>query len=866
MFNENAFENGGYQSMSGIQTSPEEMDERYISTGSGSGALLELLAEVASQKLRSDPSVKCTNTAEPRISPRNIIQKGKSYIKKKRTSHRGRSHGVVDVEYVKALTANQLIKTFSEFDGDEMKRMFTYKCTFDPQHCNKHFASFGSEGKARQQLKIHLLEHVKKLEKNECEKYFSSNVRDTEYTQVAAKLKAETFKRTFHKEDICDENDSSLSNKEPGRCIENNAINTYVLSPNSLRENNVIKREKATSCCTADAPQRTELAEKSSYASNHDNEKELIHDKIYNEHNYTTFGAKFCSASSDIHNSVKNEGMKLEDSDENCAQQGDTSLDNMQSKCLGKLAESDVCDMVTVSLTGKNQFNSSQLPCVGQEVDVSTCVSLKNTEPGCHFILHNKSEKFEAKTATFREVNKNVERDEYRLKKKPKGKAKFIGQSKAEKEMAIQMIDSMKRKENVVESLECHICNPPRTFTAPTTLISHYRSHAGIKPYECRLCRSVFTRQHSLNYHMLIHTNQTRFTCGDCGRKFRHPSHFKEHRRRHTGESPYECSDCMLRFKTRNTYKRHLKTRHGKVLTTSGGLIVLSEEEFKSVRTSPRSVDSNNKGTARKNLLKGKVLTKFSSKKKNVEQGVEDRKENKCITHSCTEENVSPRHCEVGDNSDMGKYRNCEMDYLENSSDSNDDDERQHSKYFPFDVVEVAMRQSNISFMEDKSDNSNDADAISEKEFDSQKSRDCIKSDSYLEESVSTLNVTVKETYESDDKKDEQFQKDVSNVEKATFLAGNSKCIAQLLPQPPAEPLLVTNSVALSPVFIETLFPDEQTVSSKLKDNHSSSSVLTVIRRQHCDNSSQWRNRSESKHLAHESNEGRTVVVVANTS
>lgn len=866
MFTENAFENGGYQSMSGIQTSHEEMGERHITTSSGSGALLELLAEVASQKLRSDPSVKCTNTVEPRISPRNIIQKGKTYIKKKRTSHRGRNHGVVDLEYVQALTANQLIKTFSEFDGDEMKRMFTYKCTFDPQHCNKHFASFGSEGKARQHLKVHLLEHVKKLEKKECEKYYTSSVHDAEYTQVASKLKADTFTTTFHKEDICDENDSSLSNKEPGRCIENNAVNTYVFSPNSLRENNVIKREKPTSYCTAEPPQKTEFTEKSSYNGSHDDEKELIHDKIYNEHNYTTFGAKFCSVSSDIHNSVKTEGIKSEDSDENCNQHGETSLENMQSKCLGKLAESDVSDMVTVCLTGKNQFNSSQLPCVGQEVDVSTCVSLKNAEPGGHLLLNNKPERYEVKTATFREVNKNVERDEYRLKKKPKGKAKFIGQSKAEKEMAIQMIDSMKRKENVVESLECHICNPPRTFTAPTTLISHYRSHAGIKPYECRLCRSVFTRQHSLNYHMLIHTNQTRFTCGDCGRKFRHPSHFKEHRRRHTGESPYECSDCMLRFKTRNTYKRHLKTRHGKVLTTSGGLIVLSEEEFKSVRTSPRSIDSSNKGTARKNLVKGKVLTKFSSRKKSIEQGGEDRKENKCITHRCAEENESSRHCEVGENSDSEKFRKCKMEYIENSSDSNDEDVRQRSKYFPFDVVEVAMRESNISFLEDKSDNSNDVDAISEKEFDSYKSKEYIKSDNYLEDSVSTLNITVKETYESDDKKDEQFQNDTSNVEQATFLAGNSKCIAQLLPQPPAEPLLVANSVALSPVFIESLFPDKQTVSSKLKDNHSSSGVLTVIRRQHCDNSSQWRNRSEAKHIAHENNESRTVVVVANTS
>lgn len=48
----------------------------------------------------------------------------------------------------------------------------------------------------------------------------------------------------------------------------------------------------------------------------------------------------------------------------------------------------------------------------------------------------------------------------------------------------------------------------------------------------------------------------------------------------------------FLRFKTRNTYKRHLKTRHGKVLTQSGGIIILSEEEFRRVRTAPRSVQT----------------------------------------------------------------------------------------------------------------------------------------------------------------------------------------------------------------------------------------------------------------------------------
>lgn len=131
---------------------------------------------------------------------------------------------------------------------------------------------------------------------------------------------------------------------------------------------------------------------------------------------------------------------------------------------------------------------------------------------------------------------------------KPKGKAKFIGTSKEEREMALILIEKIRKKGNPTgNNLQCRICDPPRSFTAPTTLVSHYRSHAGIKPYECRICRSVFTRRHSLKYHMLIHQNQTRFTCADCGKKFRHPSHFREHRRRHTGEAPFGCDDCGQR-------------------------------------------------------------------------------------------------------------------------------------------------------------------------------------------------------------------------------------------------------------------------------------------------------------------------------
>ena len=74
----------------------------------------------------------------------------------------------------------------------------------------------------------------------------------------------------------------------------------------------------------------------------------------------------------------------------------------------------------------------------------------------------------------------HIERDEHKLDKKPKGRAKFIGQSKAEKEMAMSLIAEMRSQPLLcLESLECKICQPARPFTAPSTLLSHYRSHAG---------------------------------------------------------------------------------------------------------------------------------------------------------------------------------------------------------------------------------------------------------------------------------------------------------------------------------------------------------------------------------------------------
>ncbi|CAL1269922.1 unnamed protein product [Larinioides sclopetarius] len=114
----------------------------------------------------------------------------------------------------------------------------------------------------------------------------------------------------------------------------------------------------------------------------------------------------------------------------------------------------------------------------------------------------------------------------------------------------------------------CEICN--KHFTANTSLTYHYLGHLKIKPFKCHICCRTFTRRHSLKYHMMIHANKNRFQCSTCKRLFRHPSHYKEHLRKHTGEEPYPCKFCSNKFKTRNSFKRHLKMQHQKILTSNG--------------------------------------------------------------------------------------------------------------------------------------------------------------------------------------------------------------------------------------------------------------------------------------------------------
>ncbi|CAK9832305.1 Zinc finger protein 771 [Anthophora retusa] len=480
-------------------------------------ALLDMLAEVASQTLHSEKKrSKSLLASQCKLKT--------DYVKRK--IH----ESSFNVPQLLSMPASQLVKQFSIFTSDELKRQYSYTCAL-VVGCGQKYTSFASEGRARMSIKAHLAEHLEYLKTNKdtYKTFTAKSVSYKNYKTSPQNKKNRLQQSRKPQETLNKENKNIITEKST------NYLRNILLSDATFKE-----LDKNKNVEKVENPKKLHNSEQK--------DADRVDFKVLGDHSYFE---------------------RLKDEIPN----------KKETSSVNNILENAGDENIVFMVVGTDSVHMKEYPHINKKL----------------------SEKVNAKSEAIYlpEVawsNESGDKNIEIATTKPKGKAKFIGTSKEEREMALAFMDRIKKKGNPTgNNLECRICNPPRSFTAPTTLVSHYRSHAGIKPYECRICRAVFTRRHSLKYHMLIHQNQTRFTCADCGKKFRHPSHFREHRRRHTGEAPFGCDDCGQRFKTRNTYKRHLKTRHGKVLTTTGELLYLSEEDFQKVRTNRKKKNDVNK-------------------------------------------------------------------------------------------------------------------------------------------------------------------------------------------------------------------------------------------------------------------------------
>lgn len=114
------------------------------------GGLLFMLAEVASQT--------CDEGKKQNEVTSNSRSKVKPEILKKNTQDMSLNH-------LLSMTPTHLVKQFTIYNSDELKRQYSYTCKLLPD-CGQKYTSFASEIKARASIKSHLIEHLEFMKDN----------------------------------------------------------------------------------------------------------------------------------------------------------------------------------------------------------------------------------------------------------------------------------------------------------------------------------------------------------------------------------------------------------------------------------------------------------------------------------------------------------------------------------------------------------------------------------------------------------------------------------------------------------------------------------------------------------------------------
>ncbi len=118
--------------------------------------LLDLLAEVASQTLENDRSLREVNAA------------AKETKKPRRARGRERrlaDYDTFDLGQIRRMSQVSLLRLFAEQEeADEMRRTFAFRCRLMPEsECGYVSQSFGSEARAKADMKKHLAAHVAQM-------------------------------------------------------------------------------------------------------------------------------------------------------------------------------------------------------------------------------------------------------------------------------------------------------------------------------------------------------------------------------------------------------------------------------------------------------------------------------------------------------------------------------------------------------------------------------------------------------------------------------------------------------------------------------------------------------------------------------